>query len=160
FVSAVYPEYSDKPYAESNALNKKRKQEESDNPVKARVFKKLFFRHWDEWVEDKRKHLFVVAAAGGEPKDVTPGDRDAYPPSATFDPAHTLPCAPGGRSLLPPPPPVRHEAWSTNYDIWRAPVGGGAAECLTKANAAADSGPRFSPDGTHLVYRAQRRAGF
>src|SRR5262249_42354530 len=55
FVSAVYPEYSSKPYAESNALNKKRKEEQGKNPVKARVFKRLFFRHWDEWVEDKRQ---------------------------------------------------------------------------------------------------------
>src|SRR5262249_18108242 len=69
FVSAVWPEYSDKPYAESNASNKKRLDEIEKNPVKAKVFTKLFFRHWDEYVEDKRKHLFVIPAAGGEPKD-------------------------------------------------------------------------------------------
>ena len=33
------------------------------------------------YVEDKRQHLFVMSADGGEPKDVTPGDRDAYPTS-------------------------------------------------------------------------------
>ena len=49
------------------------------NPVKARVFDKLFYRHWDSWVEGKRQHLFVVPATGGEPRDLTPGDRDAYP---------------------------------------------------------------------------------
>ena len=37
FVSAVYPEYSDKPYAESNAANKKRAEEISKSPVKART---------------------------------------------------------------------------------------------------------------------------
>src|SRR5205085_4958312 len=72
FVSAVWPEYSAKPYAESNALNKKRKDEAAANPVKARVFTRLFYRHWDDWVEDKRQHLFVLPAAGGEPRDVTP----------------------------------------------------------------------------------------
>ena len=61
FISAVYPEYSDKPYAESNAANKKRKEEIEKNPVKARVFTKLFYRHWDSWVEGKRQHLFVDA---------------------------------------------------------------------------------------------------
>src|SRR6516165_2038639 len=75
FVSAVYPEYSEKPYAESDALNKKRAAEEAKNPVKARVFKRLFYRHWNEWVEDKRQHLFVMPTSGGEPHDVTPGDR-------------------------------------------------------------------------------------
>src|SRR5262249_36643672 len=37
---------------------------------------------------------------------------------------------------------------------------GGKVENLTKDNPAADSAPRFSPDGKWLAYRAQRRAGF
>ena len=65
FVSAVWPEYSAKPFAESDALNKKRKEAAEKNPVKARVFTKCFFRHWDDWVEDKRQHLFIMPAAGG-----------------------------------------------------------------------------------------------
>src|SRR5215469_12003449 len=40
FVSTVYPEYSDKPFKESDELNKKRKEEAEKNPVKARVFKR------------------------------------------------------------------------------------------------------------------------
>ena len=28
--------------------------------VKAKVFKRLFYRHWDSWVDDKRQHLFVL----------------------------------------------------------------------------------------------------
>src|SRR5262245_6597816 len=37
FVSAVWPEYSDRPYKESNELNKKRKEEMDKGPVKAKV---------------------------------------------------------------------------------------------------------------------------
>src|SRR5262249_30662221 len=81
FVSAVCPEFSEKPYKESNDLNKKRIDEKEKRPVKAKVFTRLFYRHWDEYVEDKRQHLFVLPAAGGEPRDVTPGDRDAFPTS-------------------------------------------------------------------------------
>ncbi len=84
FVSAIYPEFSEKPFKESDAANKNRKEEIEKNPVKAKVFTKLFYRHWDSYVEDKRQHLFVVSADGGEPKDVTPGDRDSYPTSTTF----------------------------------------------------------------------------
>jgi dipeptidyl aminopeptidase/acylaminoacyl peptidase len=160
FVSAVYPDYSDKPYKESNSLNKKRKEEAEKNPVKARVFTKLFFRHWDEWVEDKRKHLFVMPAAGGDPKDVTPGDRDADPTSDTFSASDDFTFSPNSQYLLYTATPARDEAWSTNYDICRVPITGGKAECLTKANKAADGTPRFSPDGKQLAYRAQRRAGF
>jgi dipeptidyl aminopeptidase/acylaminoacyl peptidase len=160
FVSAVYPEYSDKPFAESDALNKKRKQDAEKNPVKARVFKKLFYRHWDEWVEDKRKHLFVMEAMGGQPRDVTPGDRDAFPTSDTFSSGNDFTFSPDSRYLLYTAVPERNEAWSTNYDICRVPISGGKPECLTKDNPAADSGPAFSPDGTKLAYRAQKRAGF
>jgi dipeptidyl aminopeptidase/acylaminoacyl peptidase len=160
FVSAVYPEYSDKPFAESDTSNKKRKEEAEKNPVKAKVFTKLFFRHWDEWVEDKRQHLFVMPAAGGEPKDVTPGDRDAFPTSDTFSTGDNFTFSPNSEYLVYTAVPERNEAWSTNYDICRVPITGGAVECLTKDNPAADSGPRFSPDGKLLAYRAQKRPGF
>jgi dipeptidyl aminopeptidase/acylaminoacyl peptidase len=160
FVSAAYPEYSRKPYKESNALNKKRKEEIEKNPVKAKVFTKLFFRHWDEWVEDKRKHIFVMPAAGGEPKDVTPSDRDAYPTSDTFSVGDDFTFSPDSKYLLYTATPERDEAWSTNYDICRVPITGGKIECLTKANKAADGAPRFSPNGKLLAYRAQKRPGY
>jgi dipeptidyl aminopeptidase/acylaminoacyl peptidase len=160
FVSTVYPEYSDKPYAESNAANKQRKEEIEKNPVKARVFTKLFYRHWDSWVEDKRQHLFVLAADGGEPRDVTPGDRDGYPTSTTFSLGDDFTFTPDSGSLVYTAPPARDEAWTTNHDLYRVPIGGGAAQNLTAGNAAADGCPRFSPDGKWLAYRAQRRPGY
>jgi dipeptidyl aminopeptidase/acylaminoacyl peptidase len=160
FVSAVYPEYSSKSFAESNDLNKKRIEEAAKNPVKARVFTKLFFRHWDQWVEDKRQHLFVMPAAGGEPKDVTPGDRDGYPTSDTFSIGDDFTFSPDNHYLVYTAPPAKDEAWSTNYDIQRVPITGGTSECLTAENRAADGAPGFSPDGKHMAYRAQKRAGF
>jgi dipeptidyl aminopeptidase/acylaminoacyl peptidase len=160
FVSAVYPEYSSQPYAQSNTLNKKRKEEAEKNPVKARVFTKLFFRHWADWVEDKRQHLFVMTADGGEPRDVTPGDRDAYPTSDTFSVGDDFTFTPDSRFLIYTAPPTQHEAWSTNYDLWRVPITGGESECLTASNKAADATPHFSPDGKWLAYRAQKRPGF
>src|SRR4029077_618242 len=77
FQSSVWPEYSTKPFKESDALNKKRADEREKNPVKAKVHTRLFYRHWDEYTEDKREHLFVMPFDGdkaGEPRDVTPGD--------------------------------------------------------------------------------------
>ena len=60
FVSTVYPEFSTKPFAESDKLNKEKTEAIEASPVKARVFKRLFYRHWDSYVEDKRQHLFVI----------------------------------------------------------------------------------------------------
>ncbi len=165
FVSAVWPEYSEKPFKESDALNKKRMDEHEKSPVKAKVFTRLFLRHWDEYVEDKRQHLFVMSYEGGkagEPRDVTPGDRDAYPTSTTFSSSVDFTFSPDGTHLLFTAVPETNEAWSTNYDICRVPVTGGTTkwECLTLENLAADSGPQFSPDGKKLAYRAQKRPGF
>jgi dipeptidyl aminopeptidase/acylaminoacyl peptidase len=162
FVSAVYPEYSEKPFKESDELNKKRKEEVEKNPVKAKVFTRLFYRHWDSYVEDKRQHLFVMLADGGEPKDLTPGDRDAFPTSSTFSTGDNFTFSPDAKYLVFTAVPEKDEAWNTNYSICRVPVTGGTAqwECLTKDNPAASGGPAFSPDGKMLAYRAQKRPGF
>jgi dipeptidyl aminopeptidase/acylaminoacyl peptidase len=168
FVSAVYPEFSEKPFKESNAANKKKIDEIEKSPVKAKVFTKLFYRHWDSYVEDKRQHLFVMSfdgarrASEGDPRDVTPGDRDAFPTSDTFSSGDNFTFSPDGTHLVFTAVPEKNEAWSTNYDICRVPVTGGATkwECLTRANPAADNGPVFSPDGKKLAYRAQKTAGY
>jgi dipeptidyl aminopeptidase/acylaminoacyl peptidase len=164
FVSAVWPEFSDKPFKESDKLNQEKMDEQESSPVKVRVFKRLFFRHWDEYVEDKRQHLFVCDmdhGKAGEPRDVTPGDHDAFPTSTTFSSSVDYTFSPDGNFLLFTAPPREHEAWTTNYDIWRVAVDGkGKPENLTEGNKAADGGPQFSPDGKKLAYRAQKKAGY
>jgi dipeptidyl aminopeptidase/acylaminoacyl peptidase len=166
FVSAVWPEYSHKSFKESDALNKKRIDAQAKDPVKARVFTRLFFRHWNEYVEDKRQHLFVAEVqpkAGSlemiDPRDVTPGDYDAYPTSTTFSVGDDFTFSPDSAFLLYTAVPKEHEAWSTNHDIWRVPATGGRSQNLTQGNKAADGAPRFSADGTLLAYRAQKRPG-
>lgn len=163
FVSAVWPEFSTRPFAESDALNRKKIEEREKNPVKAKVFTRLFYRHWDEYVGDKRQHLFVMSFGGrkaGEPHDVTPGDLDAFPTSTTFSSGEDFTFSPDGTHLVYTAPPRKNEAWSTNYDIWRVAIDGtGKPENLTQGNKAADSGPQFSPDGKWLAYRKQKKAG-
>src|SRR5262249_9305110 len=117
FVSAVYPEFSEKPFTESDRLNKAKEEEIEKNPVKAKTFTKLFYRHWDEYVGDKRQHLFVCNADGSDCRDVTPGDRDAFPTSTTFGTETDFTFSPDGRFLIFTAVPEKNEAWSTNYDI-------------------------------------------
>jgi len=170
FVSAVYPEFSLLPFAESDKANKARIDAIAESPVKARVFKRLFYRHWDSYVEDKRQHLFVVDvtenAAGeliaGEPRDVTPGDRDAYPTSTTFSASQDYCFTPDSSHLVFTAVPAINESWSTNFDLCRVPVSGGTVEweTLTTMNTAADGLPIFSPDGSTLAFRSQRKPGY
>lgn len=168
FVSAIYPEFSKLPFKESDAANKKKMDEIKASPIKAKVFTKLFYRHWDSYVEDKRQHLFVLpfdangAEGFAEPSDVTPGDRDAFPTSSTFSSGDDFTFSPDGKYLVFSAVPEKDEAWSTNMDLCRVSISNTSDkwENLTKENLAADSAPMFSPDGNYLAYRAQKRPGF
>jgi dipeptidyl aminopeptidase/acylaminoacyl peptidase len=167
FVSEVFPEFSAKPFRESDKLNRDKLDAREKSKVKARLFDALLYRHWDAWVEGKRKHLFVVpvgadGTATGEPRDVTPGENDAVPTSSTFESGDEFDFSPDGTSIAfcAPPLPVREQAWSTNHDIWWVNLATGERQNLTAQNLAADGKPRFSPDGKLLAYRAQARAGF
>ncbi len=82
FQSTVRPEFSILPFAESNVKNREYDDSVASNIVKARTFTKLFYRHWDSYVEDKRNHLFVIGSDGKDCRDITPGDRDAFRPAA------------------------------------------------------------------------------
>jgi dipeptidyl aminopeptidase/acylaminoacyl peptidase len=159
FVSTVYPEFSDKPFKESDALNKKKEADKESSPVKARIITRLLYRHWDSWVDDKRQHLFVVPVNGGDPKDLTPGDRDAVPTSSTFSAGDDFAFSPDGQEIAYTATPAVNEAWNTNHDIYTVSVTGGAPKQLT-TNPAADGFPRYSPDGRYIGYRAQRQPGF
>jgi dipeptidyl aminopeptidase/acylaminoacyl peptidase len=165
FVSAVYPEFSAKPFAEADRLNQEKAAAIEKNPVKARLFDQLLYRHWNSWVEGKRQHLFVLGlkngAAVGEPRNVTPGDNDGVPTSSTFSEGDEFCFSPDGQTLVftAPPMPVRTQAWSTNHDIYAVNLATGERRQLT-TNPAADCTPQFSPDGKKLAYRAQARAGY
>ncbi len=161
FVSEVFPEFSQKPFAESDSLNAKKLKELDEGVVKAQLFTHLLYRHWDHWVQGKRQHIFVQPVAGGVSRDLTPGDRDAVPSSSTFAAGDEFAFSPDGPEIAftATPLPTRAEAWTTNHDIYTIPVSGGTPRQLT-TNPAADGCPRYSPDGRWIAYRAQQRPGY
>lgn len=167
FVSAVFPEFSNQPFAESEKLNKEKLEARAHSKVKARLFTQLLYRHWDVWVDDRRQHIFVVGvnpdgSAAGEPRDVTPGENDGVPTSDTFTFGDEFAFSADDSEIFftAPPLPTREQAWRTNHDIWAVKLATGERRNLTADNPAADTEPRVSPDGKYLAYHAQARAGF
>ena len=161
FYSSVFPEFSDKPYAVADSLNKQKQEARDNSKVKARIMTKLLYRHWDSWVDDKRQHIFVVNADGTNPRNVTPGDRDAVPPASTFSTGDDFSFSPDGKEIAytATPVPIHEESWNTNHDILTVNLETGGRKQLT-TNLAADVYPQYSPDGKYIAYRAQSRPGF
>ena len=152
FVSDVYPECTDE------ACNKRKSEEAEKSPVKVHRLTRLLYRHWDEWRENVRHHVFVADAQSGRAIDVTPGDFDS-PPAQQEDGAVAF--SPDGSEIAfaSNREGGDREAWTTNHDIWVVPSAGGAVRKIT-ANPASDLQPVYSPDGRTIFVRSQRRPGF
>lgn len=152
FVSDAYPRCAD------DACNARTRDSIEKDPVKTHTLTRLPYRHWSEWWETVRHHVFVTDVESGTTRDLTPGDYDS-PPHFYEDGAIAF--SPDSRELafVSKRDAKDSEMWTTNHDVWTVPVAGGAAKKLT-ANPAADMTPVYSPDGRSIVVRAQRRAGF
>jgi acylaminoacyl-peptidase len=130
------------------------------------LYDHLFVRHWDEWEDGTRNHLFALALdarglATGAPLPLMPhfdGDTPTKPLGGIEDFA----ISPDSKTLVFSARLAgTTEPWSTNFDLYQVNLDGtGAARDLTAANPAWDAGPVFSPDGKILAYRAMRRPGF
>ncbi len=171
FTSDVYPDCDGAP-EQALACNAKRQDEAMKSPVKAQIFTRLLYRHWNAYKEGKRSHIFVVPVPTvlkpGEgsgagygiqvPRDLTPGDYDA--PVFSLGGQDNYAFSPDGQELCYASNHDKVEATSTNNDLWLVPVAGGPAKNITADNPASDSTPLYSPDGKYIAYRAQKRPGY
>ena len=130
------------------------------------VYDKLFVRHWDEWADGTRNHLFALTlneagVAQGEPRALTP-HFDGDVPGKPFGDDADFAISPDSRTLVFSARLAGHsEPWSTNFDLYQVKLDGtGAPLDLTANNKAWDAAPAFSPDGKRLAYKAMKRPGF
>jgi len=153
FTSDVYPECADE------ACNAKKLKEAEESKVKAIIFDRLLYRHWNAYKRGMRTHIFVIPADGGAgAHDLTPGDFDS--PVFSLGGQDNYAFSPDGQEICYTSNHDKVEATSTNNDLWIVPVNGGAAKNITADNPASDSTPLYSPDGKYIAYRAQQRPGY
>jgi len=166
FVSGVYPDCKD------DACNKQRDEELKKSKVKAKIFSRLFYRHWSAFTEFKRSHLFVqsveapvpdagnqnaAVTAAATPRDLTPGDHDVPPFNLGGQDMYAI--SPDGQEVAYTSNIDEVEATSTNNEIFVVPISGGTAKRIS-TSPGADTTPLYSPDGKYLAWRSQARAGF
>ena len=157
---AVYPD------AENLDASVAQAKAQSEVKTTAKVYDRMFVRHWDTWNDHTQNHLFVQSigadgAASGDPVWVTKGF-DGDTPSKPFGDEGEFTFTPDGQSIVFSARQAgKSEPWSTNFDLYQVAVSApGQLTNLTQANLAWDTGPVFSPDGQTLAYRAMERPGF
>jgi len=153
FTSNVFPDCADQ------ACTAKRLEEREKSKVKAHVYDHLLYRHWNEWSDGTRSHLFVVTAKGGTPRDLTPGWKYDVPPFSVGGPDEVA-FSPDGRELCFTANTDAHAEISTNADLFLVPVDGSAAPRRITTNPGFDGEPVYSPDGRWIAYHAQLIAGY
>ena len=153
FTSDVYPSCSD------DDCNKKKDEAAEASKVKAHITTRLLFKHWDEWRDLKRTHVFVVSSKGGAARDFTPGDFDSPPYAAATGVDYAF--SPDGKELAYVRNPDKVEAISTNSDIFVIPFSeSGPSNNITINNHGYDVGPIYTRDGKYIIYRSQATPGF
>ncbi|MBZ5536122.1 MAG: S9 family peptidase [Acidobacteriia bacterium] len=158
FTSDVYPECDHSDPQKALECNASRKKAADEGKVKAHIATRLLFRHWTEWKDGKRSHLFIVPVDGSQPpRDLTPGDHDV-PPFSLMGPDDYV-FSPDGKEVCYTSNHDPHEERSTNMDLFVVNVVSGQTRKIT-GNPAYDGSPQYSPDGKFIAYRAQSRPGY
>ncbi len=120
------------------------------DPVKAHVTEDRFYRYWDTWIDTGEvMHLFHLELASGAVRDLIPDSELWF---EWMDPTGQFDISPDGAEV------AFTGTWFDDArslivtSVFTVPITGGTPARLVPPHTADDFRPRYSPDGTQIVY--------
>src|SRR5437899_3465328 len=134
FVSAVYPDCKD------DVCNKQRDEELKKSKMKAKIFSRLFYRHWNAFTEFKRSHLFVIGADARADRstDILSGGPARVSPDES-QPPDKMSGGPTGKMPVLQPSAAPRDLTPSDHDVPPFHLGGQDMYAI-------------SPDGQEVAY--------
>lgn len=151
FVSRVFPDCL------SDSCNQERTQRIESNPVQAKLYDHLLFRHYKSWDDGKINQLFIVDTSGSESMQLTTDRYDA--PTSLLGSRTDYCVSNDGTEICYVMNTDSVPTLSTNNDVFIKPVTGGDPVRITD-NKGQDFSPLYSPDDRFISYLSQARGGY
>jgi len=154
FSSSVFPDCIDQD------CNKRKDDSLANSKVKAQIFNKLMFRHWNEWRGDKRSHLFLFDTESKTAADIYPDIQNDIPTLALGS-SNDFSFSPAGDEIAFTSNPDINEATSTNNEVFVIKANNSLSKPVVISESAGnDNEPVYSPSGRYIAYCSMSRAGF
>jgi dipeptidyl aminopeptidase/acylaminoacyl peptidase len=151
FVSRVFPDCT------TDSCNQVRAGKIESDPVKAKLYDHLMFRHYKSWDDGKINQLFIVDTSG---RDITQLTTNRYDAPTSLLGGRTDYCLSNdGAELCYVMNTDSVPTLGTNNDLFIKRAENSETLRLTD-NKGQDYSPQYSPDGRFLSYLSQARGGY
>jgi dipeptidyl aminopeptidase/acylaminoacyl peptidase len=151
-------------YATDVKVGKTAKDMHPDLPkTTGRLYDDLMFRHWDTWYDGIHSHVFIAKFNNGkieDPKDIM-ANEPYDTPMKPHDGEEQVNWSADGKMLAYTCKKLfgKEYAVSTNSEIYVYDVAKGTTTNITDGLKGYDKDPRWSPDGTKIIWECQLTPG-
>ncbi len=150
-VSRVFPD------CHADSCNQARHLEQDGNPVKARLYDKLLYRHYNRWDDGKVNRMLIYDINSGSYQEVYGEPDDA--PTSLLGGSGDCAISPDGEEICFAMNTTDNPAVRVNNDLFVISSNGGDPIKITD-NGGLDQSPQYSPDGRFIAYHSMARAGY
>lgn len=151
YVARTYPD------CHTDSCLRARMKKEDDNPIRAKLYDELLYRHYSRWNDGRVNRLYALDIGDSAGHEIYSGPFNA--PTALLGGGRDYDMSPDGTEMIFSMTTDSMPAVWPNNDLYRVVLPAEKPIRLTNYPGLEVS-PRFSPDGEYLAYLATARAGY